>query len=80
MADWHTLPGWTTAHRLEQYGSLGAIRLWVTLCDREYRTPDQEVDDEPLAAPDDMRRCKHCVRTSEERAIPEPTEGQNRGE
>jgi hypothetical protein len=75
MADWHTLPDWKTAHSLEQYGSLGATRLWVTVCGREYCTPDHEVDDEPLPAPDEMPRCKLCVRAYEERANPD-TEGQ----
>jgi hypothetical protein len=72
MADWHTLPGWTTAHRLEQYGSLGAIRLWITTCGREYRTPDPELDDTPVPAPADMRRCQPCLRVEEQH-----TEGVN---
>lgn len=57
---WNTLPGWGTAHSLVQYGSLGAIRLWITVCGRDYCTPDHEVDDEPIPAPDDMPRCNRC--------------------
>lgn len=58
---WATLPGWKTSHRVVNYGSLGAILLWVTECGRVYRTPDHEVDDEPIPAPDDMPCCKSCV-------------------
>ncbi|MGB3443864.1 MAG: hypothetical protein WBA97_34435 [Actinophytocola sp.] len=62
ITNWFTLPGWTTAHEVEQYGSLGHIRLWITVCGREYRLPDPEVDDRPLQAPAGMRRCGQCVR------------------
>lgn len=62
MNSWFTLPKWTRAHEIEQYGSMGYIRLWITACGREYRTPDPEFDDAPIAAPSDMPRCASCVR------------------
>lgn len=59
---WFTLLGWTRAHEVEQYGSLGHIRLWITACGREYRMPDPEYDDAPITAPASMPRCARCVR------------------
>ncbi|GAA3878526.1 hypothetical protein GCM10022243_49050 [Saccharothrix violaceirubra] len=64
---WCTLPGWTRAHALIEIGSMGAVALYSTGCERDYRPPDPEVD-EPIVAPDDMPRCKRCLRRSEERA------------
>ena len=58
---WFTLPGWTRAHALVQYGSMGAIPLYLTECEREYSAADPEVD-EPTVAPADMPRCKSCQR------------------
>lgn len=57
---WFTLPGWTRAHGIIQYGSMGAMSLYATECEREYQLPDPEVD-EPIAAPPDMPHCKLCV-------------------
>lgn len=65
ITTWFTLPGWTTAHEIEQYGSLGHIRFWITTCGREYRTPDPEFDDRPIQAAPGMPRCKTCVRVGE---------------
>lgn len=62
ITTWFTLPKWTTGHEIEQYGSLGHIRLWVTACGREYRREDPEYDDAPIQAPADMKRCGRCVR------------------
>lgn len=62
ITSWFTLPGWKTAHEIRPYGSLGHIRLWVTLCGREYRRTEHEVDDRPILAPPDMRRCGQCLR------------------
>lgn len=59
---WFTLPGWTTSHEIDQYGSLGHVRLWTTACGRDYRREDPEVDDSPIQAPPGMRRCGRCVR------------------
>jgi hypothetical protein len=64
---WFTLPKWTRAHEIEQYGSLGYIRLWVTACGRDYQTPDPEYDDAPITAPADMPRCGNCLRLQEQR-------------
>lgn len=66
-----TLPGWTRAHLLEEYGSLGAIRLWDTACGREYRLPDHEVDDEPIEAPKEMPMCADCRQV--QRALSPPS-------
>lgn len=62
--DWFTLPGWTRAHALADYGSMGATTLYVTECEREYRLPDPEMD-EPIVAPAGMPRCKPCVASRE---------------
>lgn len=59
----YTLPGWTRAHYIEQFGSLGAIELWATYCERSYNLPDPEVDD-PSEAPADMPLCKQCAATT----------------
>lgn len=55
----YTLPGWKRAHYIEEYGSLGAITLWATKCQRSFDLPDPEVD-EPIEAPADMPLCKQC--------------------
>ena len=54
-----TLPGWKRAHLLEEYGSLGHIRLWQTGCGKPYNLPDPGFDDEPIEAPKDMPICGH---------------------
>jgi hypothetical protein len=64
MTTWFTLPKWTTAHEIEQCGSLGYIRLWVTACGRDYRREDHEYDGSPIQAPAGMKRCGRCVRAA----------------
>ena len=60
----YTLPGWKRAHYIEEYGSLGAITLWATVCQRSFDLPDPEVD-EPTEAPADMPLCKRCAENAE---------------
>lgn len=55
----YTLPGWKRAHYIENTGSLGAIQLWTTECNRPFDLPDPEVD-EPTEAPAGMPLCKQC--------------------
>jgi len=62
ITSWFTLPNWTTAHEIEQIGTLGHIRLWLTSCGRDYRREDPEYDDSPIQAPPSMKRCGRCVR------------------
>lgn len=57
----YTLPGWKRAHYIEQTGSLGAIELWATECNRSYDLPDPEVD-EPIEAPASMPLCTPCAK------------------
>ena len=61
-AGWFSLPRWRTAHQVEQMGTHGHIRLWGTVCGRAYQREDPVVDDAPLRAPEDMRRCGQCDR------------------
>lgn len=62
VTTWFTRPGWTTAHELQLESVMNGIRSWVTLCGRDYPLDDPVVDDGPLQAPDDMRRCGQCLR------------------
>lgn len=59
----YSRPGWTRAHYLVEYGSLGAIQLYITACERGYPMDDPEVD-EPTPAPKGMPLCSACAKTA----------------
>lgn len=59
---WFTLPKWTRAHEIEQAGSLGYIRIFMTVCGRQYEREDPEFDDSPIPASASMPRCGNCLR------------------
>lgn len=65
----YTLPGWKRAHYIENTGSLGAIQLWTTDCNRPFALPDPEID-EPTEAPADMPLCQSCAAATKEESCP----------